>query len=85
MAQVMEGGQISLSLNGYLNPRCLFCPRLWLNNCSGLQQNRGWQHCGSRRVALASQSLASAEGAQVRGCPHCRPVAALRSSLLWHV
>uniref|UniRef100_A0A8C0BVI9 Peptidase S1 domain-containing protein n=1 Tax=Buteo japonicus TaxID=224669 RepID=A0A8C0BVI9_9AVES len=34
-------------------------------------QDRGWQHCGSRRMALASQSLASAEGAQVWGCPHC--------------
>uniref|UniRef100_A0A8C5TCW4 Peptidase S1 domain-containing protein n=1 Tax=Malurus cyaneus samueli TaxID=2593467 RepID=A0A8C5TCW4_9PASS len=45
--------------------------QLWFNNCSGLQQDRGWQQRSSWRMALASQPLASAQGAQVWGCPHC--------------
>uniref|UniRef100_A0A8V5H1E5 Uncharacterized protein n=1 Tax=Melopsittacus undulatus TaxID=13146 RepID=A0A8V5H1E5_MELUD len=69
--------------NWYLKPQFLFlCPRLWLDDRSGLQQDRGWQHRGSRRMALASEPLAAAQGAQVWGCAHCRPVAALCSSLL---
>ena len=47
--------------------------------------DRGWQRCGPRGVAVASEPVAATAGASLRGCAGGREVAAVSGALLRRV
>lgn len=51
----------------------------------GADPDRGWQRCGPRGVAVASEPVAAAAGAPLRGCAGGREVAAVSGALLRRV